>query len=293
MKKISLIATLFIASLLQAQVKNVKHVILIGVDGLGAYAFPKADAPAMKMMMENGAWSLHARSVLPSSSADNWASMIMGAGPELHGFTEWGSKVPELPSRDTTQYGLFPTIFYLTKTQRPQLKTAVIYSWGGIGYLFEKKCVSFEKHIPSDSTTAVEAALYIKQEKPNLLFVHFSDVDGVGHNIGHDIPEYYKQVTTMDGYVKQILDAIKKAGIMDETVVMLSSDHGGINKGHGGKTLMEVEIPWIVYGNAVKQKGEVKQSIVTYDTGATIAYLLGLKQPQLWTGRAVKNIFEK
>ena len=97
----------------------------------------------------------------------------------------------------------------------------------------------------------------------------------------------------MDGYVKQILDAIKKAGIMDETVVMLSSDHGGINKGHGGKTLMEVEIPWIVYGNAVKQKGEVKQSIVTYDTGATIAYLLGLKQPQLWTGRAVKNIFEK
>lgn len=69
MKKNFLIAALLFASLLQAQVKNVKHVILIGVDGLGAYAFPKSDAPTMKMMMNNGAllsirslsltWPLH------------------------------------------------------------------------------------------------------------------------------------------------------------------------------------------------------------------------------------------
>ena len=293
MKLFLLCLSVTIASNVIAQVKKIKHVVLIGVDGLGAYAFPKADAPTIKMMMGNGAWSLHARSVLPSSSAVNWASMIMGAGPELHGFTDWGSKKPELPSKDTTQYGIFPSIFYLTKTQKPQLKTAVIYEWPGIGYLFEKECVSYHQQITGDSLTAVAAGAYIKKEKPNLLFVHFSDVDGVGHNIGHNIPEYYKQVKVLDGYVKQILDAIKEAGIMDETVVMLSSDHGGINKGHGGKTLMEVEIPWIVYGKAVKQKGEVAQSIVTYDTGATIAYLFGLKQPQLWTGRAVKNIFEK
>jgi len=291
MKALFFAAALFFTSLLHAQVKKVKHVILIGVDGLGAYAFPKADAPTIKMMMENGAWSLHARCILPSSSADNWASMIMGAGTELHGYTEWDSKTPELPSKDTTVYGKFPTIFYLAKTQKPTLKTAVIYSWGGIGYLFEKECVSYEKHIPSDSTTAVEASAYIKQEKPNLLFIHFSDVDGVGHSIGHNTPEYFNQVTTMDGYVKQVLDAIKEAGIANETVVILTADHGGINKGHGGKTLMEVEIPWIVYGKAVKQKGEVKESIVTCDTGATIAYLLGLKQPQLWTGRPVKGIF--
>lgn len=280
MKKIVLLlVTGFSSFLLNAQVKNVKHVILIGVDGLGAYAFPKADAPTIKMMMTNGAWSLKTRSVLPSSSADNWASMLMGSGTEVHGYTNWDSKFPELISADTTEYGMFPTVFYLSKTQKPQLKTAVIYSWGGIGYLFEKKCVAYEKHVPSDSAAATEVSNYIKQEKPNLLFVHFSDVDGVGHDIGHNTPEYYKQVKTMDAYVKQILDAVNDAGIMDETVVILTSDHGGINKGHGGKTLMEVEIPWIVFGNSVKQKGEVKQSIVTYDTAATIAYLLGLKQP--------------
>nr|WP_236023464.1 hypothetical protein [Chitinophaga chungangae] len=38
----------------------------------------KAGNPVMKQM-KDGCWTLKARSVLPSSSAVNWASMIMGA----------------------------------------------------------------------------------------------------------------------------------------------------------------------------------------------------------------------
>lgn len=61
--------------------------------------------------MEDGAYTLKKRSALPSSSAINWASMFMGAGPELHGYTEWGSKTPELPSRVLNKNGIFPTVF--------------------------------------------------------------------------------------------------------------------------------------------------------------------------------------
>ena len=53
---------------------------------------------------------------------------------------------------------------------------------------------------------------------------------------------------------------------MDETIIMVSADHGGINKGHGGKTMHEMEIPWIMYGKNVRQNKELQQSIVTYDT---------------------------
>ena len=85
-----------------------KHVVFIGLDGWGAYSLPKADMPNVKQLMENGAYTLKKRSALPSSSAINWASMFMGAGPELHGYTEWGSKTPELPSRVLNQHGIFP-----------------------------------------------------------------------------------------------------------------------------------------------------------------------------------------
>lgn len=80
--------------------RKAQHVVLIGLDGWGAYSVEKADIPNIKNVMANGAYTLKKRSALPSSSAINWASMFMGAGPELHGYTEWGSKTPELPSRE-------------------------------------------------------------------------------------------------------------------------------------------------------------------------------------------------
>ena len=55
--------------------------------------------PTVKGLMAKGCYTLQKRTVLPSSSAVNWASMFMGAGPELHGYTQWGSRTPELPSR--------------------------------------------------------------------------------------------------------------------------------------------------------------------------------------------------
>ena len=98
--------TFFVLFILSSFVCNVscaakwraEHVILIGLDGWGAYSVPKADMPNVKKLMDAGSYTLENRCVLPSSSAVNWASMFMGAGPELHGFTEWGSQKPDLPS---------------------------------------------------------------------------------------------------------------------------------------------------------------------------------------------------
>ena len=82
-----------------------KHVVFIGLDGGGAYRREKANMPTVKQLMKDGSYTLEKRAVLPSSSAVNWSSMVMGAGPELHGYTEWGSKTPELPSRVLSHYG--------------------------------------------------------------------------------------------------------------------------------------------------------------------------------------------
>ena len=56
--------------------KGVKHVILIGLDGWGAYSVPKANMPNVKKLMDNGSYSLEVRSILPSSSAPNWAATL-------------------------------------------------------------------------------------------------------------------------------------------------------------------------------------------------------------------------
>lgn len=292
----TLLISFFMVSFLGllAQEKRTKHVVLVGLDGFGAYAIPNAGMSHLKKIMREGAYSLHARSVLPSSSAVNWASMLMGAGPTFHGFTEWGSQTPEIPPVVTNAYGLFPSIFSVIREQIPAAKTAVVYSWDGIGYLVEKQAIDFVVPTKDDDDKAVsEAVRLIKEEKPTFTFIHLDQPDGVGHQIGHNTLQYYAELKKVDDRISKIQQAIKDAGIEEETLLIITSDHGGIGKGHGGKTIEEVEVPWIVKGPGVTENKMLETPIITYDTGATVAWALGIPIPEVWRGKPVKEAFEE
>ena len=239
---LSILAVLLVATPCNAKGKA-KHVVLIGLDGWGAYSVPKADIPTIKQLIADGAYTLEKRSALPSSSAINWASMFMGAGPELHGYTQWGSKTPELPSRVLNQHGIFPTIFQLLRDAQPEAEIGCLYEWDGIKYLVDTLSLS-----------------------------HYAQA-----------PDYN---------VARIIQAVKDAGMLKETIFIVTADHGGIEKGHGGKTMNEMQTPFIISGKNVKKSGEFHESMMQYDVASTIAYIFGLKQPQVWIGRPMKQVFK-
>lgn len=298
-KKQLLFAGVFLfmfAHLAMAANWKAKHVILIGLDGWGAYSVSKADMPNVKKLMAEGSYTLKKRSVLPSSSAVNWASMYMGAGPELHGYTEWGSKKPELPSRVLDKDGIFPTVFGLLRQSNPKAEIGCIYEWDGIRYVCDTLALSYDKHAaekPQNQTTTKYAVEYIKSARPTLLNIVFDEPDHVGHSQGHDIPVYYEKLKELDGYVGQIVQAVKDAGMWDDTIIIVTADHGGINKGHGGKTMMEMETPFIISGKGIKKGYEFQESMMQFDCASTIAYIFGLKQPQAWIGRPMVQVFKK
>mgnify|MGYP002672634629 FL=1 len=277
--------------------KKAEHVVFIGLDGWGAYSLPKADMPNVKKLMSEGAYTLKKRSSLPSSSAINWASMFMGAGPELHGYTQWGSKTPELPSRELNQHGIFPTIFQLLRDNQPKAEIGCLYEWDGIKYLVDSLSLDFNYHVPNSQKTpqdlCQQAVKYIKEKQPNLVAICFDNPDHVGHADGHDTPAYYTKLKELDTYVGQIVQAVKDAGMIENTIFILTSDHGGINKGHGGKTMMEMETPFIISGKNIS-KGICFDdiSMMQYDVASTIAYIFNLQQPQVWIGRPMKSLFE-
>ena len=267
-----------------------KHVIWIGLDGWGAYSMDKAIMPVTKQFMQEGAYTLKKRSVLPSSSALNWASMFMGACPELHGYTTWGSKTPELPSRELNQHGTFPTVFQLYREANPEAEIGCVYDWSGIKYVIDTLAFNYHEQGPDYTKDSVAlknmAVKYITEKKPNLFAVIFDNPDHVGHSAGHDTPGYYDKLKELDGYIGEIVEAVKQAGMMDETVFVITGDHGGIDKGHGGMTMMEMETPFIISGKSIK-KGFCFDNIsmMQFDCASTLAKLLGLTQPQVWIGR--------
>lgn len=273
-----------------------KHVVLIGLDGWGAYSVNKAEMPNVKKLMNDGSYTLKKRSVLPSSSAVNWASMYMGAGPELHGYTEWGSQTPELPSRVLDKDGIFPTVFGLLREAAPKAEIGCIYEWGGIRYVVDTLALNYDKHVKEASkepdATVRYAVEYIKKSRPALVNIVFDNPDHVGHASGHDTPDYYAVLTKLDGYVGQIVEAVKEAGMLDDTIFIITADHGGIKKGHGGKTMEEMETAFIISGKGVKKGYEFTESMMQFDVASTIAYIFGLKQPQVWIGRPMKQVFK-
>lgn len=236
------------------------------------------------------------RSVLPSSSAVNWASMFMGAGPELHGYTEWGSRTPELPSRVLNEHGIFPTVFSELRKAAPDAEMGVLYEWDGIKYLVDTLALNHHAQAPDYNThpTALcdMACEYIMQKKPVLSAFCFDNPDHVGHGDGHDTPAYYAKLRELDGYVGRIVDAIKEAGIYENSIIIVTADHGGINKGHGGKTMEEMETPFIIAGKNIKKGGAFEESMMQFDCASTIASVFNLEQPQVWIGRPMTQVFE-
>lgn len=300
MKKIivlfSVALMLFGATASQAKWKA-KHVVFIGCDGWGAYSVPKAtNIPNIKYFMDNGAYTLHKRSVFVTASAINWSSMINGCPTEIHGYTEWNSRTPEFPQPVTNSRGKLPDFFSIFKEQCPQAESVFINFWDVMYDIIDtaaiSKIVMMKESNTSLHNTTVEACKLIKSDKPTFTFVRYEEPDEVGHAIGHDTPAYYDSLAVIDKCVGEIVQATKDAGIYDETIFVMTSDHGGVGHGHGGRTLLEMETPFIICGKGVKKMGEFKESMMQYDVAATFAYIFGLKQPQVWTGRPMSQVFK-
>lgn len=288
--------TLFLwscSSNIEATPEGIEHIIVIGIDGMSPNGIQKSNTPMLDSMIQNGAATMHARSVLPSSSSPNWASMIMGADTEQHGVTSngWEKFDHQLPPVVQTENGTFPTIFTLFKDQQPESHVGAIYDWDGFGRLFEKSDVDFDIDGDHEYKTAQAAVDYIKSHTPKFTFVHLDHVDHAGHALGHGSPDYYKSVEKADSFIAEIVNATKDAGIFEKTMFIVSADHGGLGFGHGGESLAEMEIPFILYGAGIKKGYKIEETVYQYDNAPTVAYAMGLTTPQAWIGRPVKGAF--
>jgi hypothetical protein len=273
--------------------QQIKHVVVMGFDGLSPDGLENAKTPNFDKLISEGASTMHARSVLPTSSSSNWASMIMGAGPEQHGITSnsWEKNNFVLPPVVQSEDFLFPTIFNLIDAKIENAEIGAIYHWDGFGRLFEKKAVDYDISPKTADETAQLASAYLKSKQPSFTFIHFDHVDHAGHEYGHGTPEYYKSVEKADIVLAEVMEAISSSGIENETLVIISADHGGIGKGHGGESLQEIEIPFILWGRSIKKNFKIIDPVYQYDNAATVAFAFGLKLPLACIGKPVKNAF--
>ena len=167
-----------------------------------------------------------------------------------------------------------------------------IFDFGG---LQEDKPVAgteeVEKAVVPAQTVARDAVAYITAKKPDLCFIHFPDPDSAGHKSGWGSPEQKEAFKVSDQALGQIVKALNTAGIANDSVIIISADHGGHAKTHGENIPDDMNIPWIAWGKGVKKNFTITAPVTTYDTTATALWLLDVPLPAELDGKPVKDAF--
>jgi predicted AlkP superfamily pyrophosphatase or phosphodiesterase len=271
--------------------RKAEHVFVIAFDGWGSFSMDSVSMPNTRAVMADGCYTLAKRTVLPSDSAPNWCSMFCGAPVEFTGWSNNGSG-PDVAPVYVNERGCFPSIFTLLHEQLPESNTACIYEWGGIRPLIDPEIVDFcVKEKPENIASL--ACEHIKNVKPEFMVVIYDDPDHVGHSSGYYSPEYYAKMEDLDACLGQIVAAIKEAGIYDDSIIIVTADHGGNGRSHGGRSLLEMGTPFIVAGKNIAKKGDLGMPMMQYDLAHTVAEMFALEVHPQWRGQSVSQIFVK
>jgi predicted AlkP superfamily pyrophosphatase or phosphodiesterase len=246
-----------------------KRVVIISEDGLRPDALSPELTPRHIALIQEGARAKDAETIPESDTLPSHASMLSGVGAREHGLW-WNSY------QAARGYIHVPTIFSVAHDKG--LSTAMFVGKPKLRHIAIPGTIDhFERPSYLCGGVAKRAGEYFGENKPDLMFVHFSDPDEYGHSHGWLSPAYMHAVHDSDRCLATLLSAIDASGLADSTLVIVTADHGGHGKKHSdGHVAVDREIPWIVRGPGVGHGVVLDATVETVDTAATTLAALGL-----------------
>jgi N-sulfoglucosamine sulfohydrolase len=113
--------------------------------------------------------------------------------------------------------------------------------------------------------------------------------------VRNDIARKYSNIEEMDRQVGLIMEQLKKDNLLENTIIMFWSDHGGNllrqKRAVGNSGL---HVPLIIRYPDKRMAGKIDDRIVSLmDLGPTVLSLLGIKKPTHYDGKAFAGKFEE
>ncbi len=274
-----------------------KRILMLGLDGICVEGFKQARTPNLDALLAEGALSLDTRVVMPSVTLPNWTSILCGSGPEVHGVVNNSWKIDKhvLPSVKADADGYYPSVFQILKENVPSVKNAFYWNWYPLANPYNWKHFD-DMHFEEGDAYAENYGRALKfmtdnRNVPTVIFLYSVHTDHAGHRYAWMSPEYLASIEEGDRAIGELLAKMKEAGIYDDTHFFFLTDHGGINKGHGGVTTHEMLVPWGVSGPGIRKGLVMSEPNNHLNTASVILRLFGLEQPDCWVGEVPESIF--
>jgi hypothetical protein len=257
----------------------IKRVLIISIDGLRPDAISLAPMQTLIYLAQQGAFSFNAQTIRPSATLPGHTSMLTGLCPKKHG-VNWNDYRPENGFANGTD------LFDLASDAG--LQTVVFAGKEKLQQISES--IDIFNFIPDRDTVITDNILADFPDDFGVMFVHFPTVDWMGHEHGWLSSDQLSVARRADKSIARLLAELDSRGLRDETLVIISADHGGHDTEHGSTQPEDMTIPWVITGPGVVT-GQLKTAIHTTDTAATAAWALGLPLPAEWDGLPVLEAF--
>lgn len=264
-----------------------KHVLIIGIDGLRGDAVRCngcANPPALNALMDGGAFHTDMLAGGPqvTLSGPGWASNFTGFWAADHGIT----------SNDATQVLQKPHVFDLIKQAYPTATTAVVADWANLTQGLLPTRADFVSR--NDAKASQQATNTVKEwlsweNAPTAIFYYLHNVDI--HTCCYDPKNavYQQKILDEDAQIAQVLDALvhRPNYANEDWLIVVASDHGGLNNNHGGQSVSERDAFFAVnntYGKPAAApycRGDLTSYPMTQVDGVTphVLDFLGLPNP--------------
>lgn len=258
-----------------------KRIVFIGIDGLGTSNLQREiswngveapEVPNLDMLKRTGAWTYQAKIDTRNFSGPNWMGMLTSSNSDLHGV---------FSNQDSRGFYI-PTVFEVIRKQLPNAKMGVISDWPMITSYPWKDSESV-RIISKDTDGVLTETLNFIEENTGFVFLfsYFGQVDEIGHEFGGSSLEYKLEVEKVDESIGQIIQRLKELYIWEETLIIITSDHGH-QSGPTGHTSNGHPVPFIISAKNLNYGAIEDRNIHNNHVAVLITYSLGLKAAKKW-----------
>lgn len=237
--------------------KTEKKAIIIGYDGCRADILTEiekeksaiaalTDGGAKLLLSYCGGVNYPAENTQKTSTAPGWCSILTGVWADKHGIT----------ANDITKSMEYKTLLTTLTQEKTIDSAAFITKWAGhfsrknATYLLEKEyCeqnnlnVAFAKCSNDEASFKYAFEEIGKENCADFIFVIYEPTDSAGHGSGfsYNNEKYKEAFRAADGLGVDTLFAVTNRDNFstEDWLIIVTSDHGGISKDHGGASIQE------------------------------------------------------
>ena len=256
-----------------------RRVLVIGIDGARVDSLIAANTPNLDQLATNGAATYAAQCSLGQAtvSGPGWSTLLTGVWANKHNVNDNNFSNPN--------YANYPHVFARIRQAQPQAYLSSVVHWSPINTSILTN-ETFKLTGRSDSQVASQAACHLLEAGPDVLFLHFDDMDAAGHAGGYHPANanYLAAFNTLDGRIATVLQAVRlrETQLGERWLVCVVSDHGGTSGGsHGGQTPEELTVPFFISGGDA-YKGTITPAPQNVSLVPTILTYLGIALNPAW-----------